>query len=58
MRLQSTLVEAIKGLIEDVKITFPLDTYEAQKVLADALKLPEITRKIVTTIELKNMEDI
>jgi hypothetical protein len=57
MKQSKNLVAAIKGLVDELKVSFPLDNQEAQRVLTVALQEPNVIRIIRSTCGLTLMED-
>ena len=58
MKLQSSLRSAVKLLVKELMVSFPMDTYEAQITLNELLWMPEMVNKIRTTVELQFMGEV
>ncbi len=53
MKMQSQLKQAVKLLVEELMVSFPLDAYEAQVTLMQLLRKPETVRQIRSAVELQ-----
>jgi hypothetical protein len=51
------LTEAVKQLIDELKVSFPVDGSEAQVLLTNALISPEVIRCVRNQVQLNQMED-
>ncbi len=56
MKLQPRLKGSVKGLVEELMVSFPIDLYEAQGLLTIALQRPEVIKMVRSSIELHQME--
>ncbi|NMW18064.1 MAG: hypothetical protein HKK66_03360 [Chlorobiaceae bacterium] len=57
MKLQPRLKGSVKGLIDELMVSFPVDLYDAQRMLASALQSPAVIRLVRSSIELEQMEE-
>lgn len=58
MRLQSGLVAAVSGLVDEMMFTFGVDRREAQRMLREVLDKQAVISAVRSAIELDFMEDI
>ena len=58
MKLQPRLKQAVKMLVEELMVSFPLDAYEAQVTLMQLLRNPETVIKIRSAVELQFMGEV
>ena len=57
MKLQPRLKGAVKGLVDELMVSFPVDLYDAQRMLTTALQSPAVIRLVRSSIELAQMEE-
>jgi len=57
IRIKPMLTEAVKQLIDELKVSFPVDGSEAQVLLTNALISPEVIRCVRNQVQLNQMED-
>ncbi len=58
MKLQPRLRSAVKMLVKELMVSFPVDAYEAQITLTQLLRTPETVIAIRSAIELEFMEGV
>jgi len=57
MRLQAGLKNAVRGLIDELMCSLPVDAYEAQRMLTAAFGRQEVIRLVRSLIELDFMNE-
>ncbi len=58
MKMQTQLKEAVKLLVDELMVSFPMDAYEAQVTLTQLFRRPETVNKIRTAVEIQFMEGV
>ena len=58
MKLQTRVKTAVKVLVDELMVSFPIDVYEAQRVLSELLQSQEMIREIRAKVEIKFMEEV
>ncbi len=58
MKMQAQLKEAVKLLVDDLMVSFPMDAYEAQVTLMQLFRKPETVIKIRSMVELQFMREV
>ncbi len=55
MKMNTELKQAVKLLVDELQVSFPMDVYEAQVTLAQLFRKPETMMKIRSEVELQFM---
>lgn len=58
MKLQPRLKQAVKLLVEELMVSFPMDAYEAQVTLMQLLRKPETMMEIRSAVGLQFMGEV
>ena len=58
MKLQPVVKRALKVLVDELMVSFPMDAMESQVALAELLRDPQLVRIIRSKIELQFMEGL
>ena len=58
MKLQPVVKRALKVLVDELMVSFPMDAYESQMALAELFRDPQLVRIIRSKIELQFMEGL
>ena len=58
MKLQPVVKRALKVLVDEMMMSFPMDAFECQFTLAELLRDPQLVRIIRSKIELQFMEGV
>lgn len=58
MKLQTRVKTAVKVLVDELMVSFPIDVYEAQRELSELLQSSEMIREIRAKVEIKFMEEV
>ncbi len=58
MKLQPVVKRALKVLVDELMVSFPMDAMESQVALAELLRDPQLVRIIRSKIELQFMEGV
>jgi hypothetical protein len=58
MKLQPVVKRALKVLVDEMMMSFPMDAFECQFALAELLRDPQLVRIIRSKIELQFMEGV
>jgi hypothetical protein len=58
MKLQPVVKRALKVLVDELTVSFPMDAMECQLTLVELLRDPQLVRIIRSKIELQFMEGV
>jgi len=58
MKLQPVVKRALKVLVDELMVSFPMDVLESQAALAELFRDPQLVRIIRSKIELQFMEGL
>lgn len=58
MKLQPVVKRALKVLVDELMVSFPMDAMESQVALAELFRDPQLVRIIRSKIELQFMEGV